>query len=39
MEAIISRPVLLNAVGRLVKTGRQKILHPVTEGDPILLQP
>ncbi len=27
MEAITSRPLLLNAVGRLVKTGRQKILH------------
>lgn len=27
MEAITSRPLLLNAVGRLVKTGRKKILH------------
>jgi hypothetical protein len=27
MEAITSRPLLLNAVGRLVKTGRQRILH------------
>ena len=27
MEAITSRPLLLNAVGRLVKTGRQKVLH------------
>jgi hypothetical protein len=27
MEAITSRPLLLNAVGRLVKTGRQKILR------------
>lgn len=38
MEAITSRPLLLNAVGWLVKTGRQKILHPVTEGNQILLQ-
>lgn len=27
MEAITSRPFLLNAVGRLVKTGRKRILH------------
>jgi hypothetical protein len=27
MEAVTSRPLLLNAVGRLVKTGRQKILR------------
>ena len=27
LEAITSRPLLLNAVGRLVATGRQKIIH------------
>jgi len=27
MEAITSRPLLLHAVGRLVSTGRRKIIH------------
>lgn len=40
MEAITSRPLLLNAVGRLVKTGRQRILHLTsihTQADQIRL--